>query len=422
VGIVLELARSRRLLVMLLLGFAAGVPYQLTGTTLSAWMTDAGVAVGTIGLFSLVTLPYSLRLAWTPLVDRFQLPLLGRRRGWLLVFQLGLLAAIAALGGLDPRAAPRAVALAALLVAFLSTSQDVVSDAYRTDLLDRSERAFGTAVYIFGYRMAMLLSGGFALLLADHLPWRAVYGLMALTLTVGIVTTWRAPEPPTVEPPRSLRAAVTLPLRDYFQRRGAVALLFLVTLFRLSDLVANVMVMPFLLSLQFSKTEVGTVYKIMGTAATIVGTLGGGALAARIGLYRAMLAFALSQALANLGYTTLALCGHHRLILVVAVGVDNLCTGLSIAALDAFLMALCNKRFSATQYALLASASGLFGRLLGGVSGYLAHAVGWPLFFVCTTLLASPALALLFRYRREIIAADLGPPAADGSAATATGA
>lgn len=406
---VLDVFRSRRVLLMLLFGFASGLPYQLTGTTLSARLSGAGVPLATIGLFALVGLPYSLKFAWAPLLDRYAPPLLGRRRGWVLLFQLALIAAIAALGAAEPAAAPRQAAGLALAVALLSASQDVVSDAYRTDLLHPAERAAGTATYILGYRAAMLLSGGLALVLADHLSFGAVYGLMALAMLAGVLATLRAPEPPRAEPPRSLRSAVLDPFADYFRRRGALPLLLFVTLYRAGDLAANVMVTPFLLSLHFSRSEVGVVYKIAGTAATIVGALGGGAAVARFGLYRSLFAFALLQGVANLGYGALALAGRGRALLFVAVGADHLCTGLAIAALDAFLMALCNRRFSATQFALLASASGAAGRLFGAGAGYLAGAVGWPLFFVGTMGLAAPALLLLRHLRGAVIAADRGP-------------
>jgi PAT family beta-lactamase induction signal transducer AmpG len=320
------------------------------------------------------------------------------------------------MGTTSPTTAPKLVAVCAVAVAFFSASQDIVTDAYRTDLLHPNERAAGAAAYIFGYRMAMLLSGGLALILADHFSWSTVYELMAATMLVGVITTWRAPEPEQVPQPKTIGSALIDPLVDYFRRRGAVAILVFITLYRIGDTIANVMVMPFLLSLHFTKTEVGVVYKIIGTTATIVGTLGGGALVARFGLYRSLVTFSITQGIANLAYSALALVGKSHVMLWVAVGADNLCTGLTIASLDAFLMALCNKRFSAMQYALLASASGLAGRAIGAASGYLVEGVGWPLFFVVTMTLAAPGLLLLVRLRREVIAADEGTGTAPASA------
>lgn len=413
----LEEYRAAGVRVMLLLGFSSGLPYLLTGDTLSAWMTSAGVDLRKVGLYALVGLPYSLKFLWSPLLDRFRLPLLGRRRGWMLAFQLLLCAGIAAMGSLSFASSLLPIAVAATTVAFLSASQDIVCDAYRTDLLARSERAAGVATFVLGYRLAMVLAGGFALVLAQHTSWRATYFAMAAVMLVGVLTTWRAPEPAASTPPATLRAAVVAPWLDYFRRRGAIAILLFVSLYRIGDTVANLMVTPFLLKHGFDQDTVGVVYKIVGTAATIAGALGGGALVARLGLYRSLVIFGCAQALAGLGYSALALAGTDRALLVLAVAADKLCAGLSIAALEALLMALCNRRYSATQFALLAGASGVAGRLLGSRSGYLVASVGWPLYFVITSAIAVPALGLLGWLKREVVAADEGvdSPARDRS-------
>ena len=405
-GIGVEVFRSRRVLLMWLLGFSSGLPLLLTGSTLSAWLATSGMSLSQIGILSWVGLPYALKIVWAPLLDRFTVPLLGRRRGWMLAFQAALCVTLLLLSLANPRESIQAVAVLALSVAFLSASQDIVTDAYRSDLLEREERAAGTAVFVLGYRIAMLLTGGLALIVADHWSWQAVYAASGLAMGVGMVTSWCAPEPAQVRPPSSVSAAVIEPLVDFFRRPGAITVLLFVTLYRVGDTLANVMVMPFLLSLQFGQSEIGVVYKVIGIAATILGTLVGGALTARAGLFRSLLLAGLLQGLANLSYAVLALTGKHHVLLVTAVGIDNLCTGLAIAALDAFLMALCSRRYSAMQYALLVSASGALGRVLGGVSGVLASHVGWPLFFVATMLVVLPAAALLLRLRSEIQQAD----------------
>ncbi len=401
-GVGLEIFYRRRILLMWWLGFSSGLPLLLTGSTLSAWLSQSGVSLEQIGVLSLVGLPYSLKMLWAPVLDRFAAPILGRRRGWMLLCQLALGVCLLAMSLRNPKESPGAVAVMAVLIAFFSASQDIVTDAYRTDLLQRDERAAGTAVFVFGYRIAMLLTGGLALIIAEHVSFRAVYLLSALAMVAGIITTLRAEETEAVRPPMTLHAAVIDPLFDFFRRRGAVSILLFVTLFRVGDTIANVMVMPFLLSLQFSPSEIGVVYKAIGIAATILGTLCGGVLVARVGLFRALLTFGCTQGLANLSYAALALVGKSHTLLLVAVGVDNLCTGLSVAALDAFLMSLCNKRYSAMQYALLVSASGVAGRLLGGSSGVIAKHVGWSHFFVATMLLSIPALLLLILVRRTI--------------------
>jgi PAT family beta-lactamase induction signal transducer AmpG len=386
----------RRVFVQLPLGFGSGLPYLMTGSTLAAWLASAGTPVTTVGLFALVALPYSLKPLWAPALDRFALPWLGRRRGWMLAYQLALAIAIVTLGAIGP-AAPRALAVAAVAVALLSASHDIVCDAYRSDLLLPDERAGGGAVFVLGYRLAMVLSGGVALVLADHLPWRAVYGLMAIGLVPAMLATLRAPEPERVVTPPTLRAAVLAPLRELARRPGAGTLLAFIALYRAGDVVANTLVAPFLLAVGFGKTEVGVAYKIVGTSATIVGALGGGVLVARLGLVRALARFTVAQAAGSLAYAALAATGHSRALLLVAIAADSLGAGLAIAALEALLLASCDRRFSATHYALLAAASGLAGRLLAAGGGFVVAAIGWSGFFVATALLALPALGLLGR-------------------------
>jgi PAT family beta-lactamase induction signal transducer AmpG len=272
-GIGVEVFRSRRVLLMWLLGFSSGLPLLLTGSTLSAWLATSGMSLSQIGILSWVGLPYALKIVWAPLLDRFTVPLLGRRRGWMLAFQAALCVTLLLLSLANPRESIQAVAVLALSVAFLSASQDIVTDAYRSDLLEREERAAGTAVFVLGYRIAMLLTGGLALIVADHWSWQAVYAASGLAMAVGMVTSWCAPEPAQVRPPSSVSAAVIEPLVDFFRRPGAITVLLFVTLYRVGDTLANVMVMPFLLSLQFGQSEIGVVYKVIGIAATILGTL-----------------------------------------------------------------------------------------------------------------------------------------------------
>ncbi len=413
-NVVFGIFRNRRVLLMFLLGFASGLPFNLIGATFSAWLTNLGVDIKAIGLLSLVGLGYSLKLAWAPLIDRYRVPLLGRRRGWLLLFQLGLVAGIGAMGLLGPDRGSHpsshillVIIACAVGVGFLAASQDIVSDAYRTDLMRPEERAAGTATYVFGYRVAMLSSGALALILSDHTSWRVVYLIMGGLMFVGVATTlWLAPEPETARPPRRLRDAIVEPLVDFFSRRGAVILLVTILLFGLGDHVARTLTTPFLLRQGFSNSEVGEVTKVFGVIATMVGTLGAGGLVARYGLWRMMLLFATLQPLGAGCYGLLALHGKSHPLLFLAVGVDNVCTGFAVAALDAFLMALCNKRYSATQFALLSSASGIAGRLIGSSAGFIASRFGWSSFFFGTMFVCVPALLLLWSQRRAVEAAD----------------
>jgi PAT family beta-lactamase induction signal transducer AmpG len=363
---------------------------------LSVWVTSAGVDIRTVGLIGLVGIIYSLKILWAPFIDRYRLRWLGRRRGWMLATQLALVVGIAAMGLADPRSSLSALIALAVVVTFLSATQDIASDAYRTDVLSTEERGAGSAVFVLGYRMAMILAGGVALILSDHLPWMRVYQIMAALMIVGVVATWLAPEPAAAASvPRTLREAVVEPVRDYFGRRGAATALAFILLYKFGDYLASELIGPFLSVTGFTNTEIGIAIKFMGTAATILGTLAGGGLVAKMGVRRALLAFGILQAAVNVGYLALALVGKNQGLLYAAIGIDCFCGGLATAAFLAFLMALCNRAFSATQYALLSSASALLGRLVGGSSGYIVTAMGWPGFFALTMVIAVPALLLL---------------------------
>lgn len=404
--------RSRKILVLLLLGFSSGLPLALTGGTLQAWLTVKGVDLATIGLFALVGQPYTYKFLWAPLMDRYSIPLLGRRRGWLVVTQLALLGAIAFMGTLSPQQSPWLLAGLALSVAFLSASQDIVFDAYRTDVLGAKERGADAAVSVFGYRIAMLVSGGLALILADGwLGWRGTYWLMAALMLVGVVTVWVAEEPAT--PPRAphtLGQAVREPLSEFFARDGAWLLLVLIVLYKLGDAFAGSLSTAFLLrGPGFSLTEVGLVNKWLGVGATILGALAGGALMARLRLYRALLLFGVLQAVTNLGYLLLALAGKSYTLMIGAVAAENLCGGMGTAAFVALLMAMCDRRHSATQYALLSALAALGRVYVGPAAGEMAKVFGWPVFFLFTFLVALPGVAMLVWQRRRIEAIDTAP-------------
>ena len=382
-----------RVLVLFPLGFAAGLPYMLVTQTLSAWLAGAGVPLAGVGLFTAVSAPYSLKILWAPLVDLFPPPFAGRRRGWIILFQLALAAALVALGATSPRAAPVAFAALALVATACAATVDIATDAYRTDLLAADERAAGTAVYVFGYRSAMLVTGGLALVAADHLAFGRIYQLAAALLAVGVVAALVAPEPAAAAPPSSFRAAVTEPLADWLARPRALALLAFIALYRLADLVAAAMSTPFLLALGFSNTEIGLANKNVGIAATIVGALGGGALVARVGLRRPLVVFGLAVPLSNLLWSALAVTGKSHALLVATVAVHDALVGAAIAALEALLLGLCNRRYSATQYALLSAAAGLAGRVAAAPSGALAARLGWPAFFAVSAAAGVLAVA-----------------------------
>ncbi|HSD59402.1 MAG TPA: MFS transporter [Burkholderiales bacterium] len=400
----LEVFRSRRIAVLLLLGFASGLPLALTSGTLQAWMAVEGVDITTIGLFTLVGLPYTWKFLWAPLMDRYVPPWLGRRRGWILAAQLLLMAGIAAMGALSPATAPWAVAALALFVAFSSASQDIVFDAYRTDLLRERERGAGAAVSVLGYRIAMLVSGALALILADHMGWRETYWLMAGLMIIGVAAAFWGPEPDgEMKPPRSLRQAVAEPLTEFFSRGGALWLLALIVLYKIGDAFAGSLTTAFLIrGAGFSPTEVGAINKGMGLVATIVGALFGGALMVKLRLYRALMLFGVLQAVSNLTFMWLATAGKSYSVMVLAVAFENLAGGMGTAAFVALLMALCNHRYTATQYALLSALAAVGRVYVGPASGYVVEAVGWVSFFFLTFLAALPGLALLRAMRATV--------------------
>ena len=405
--------RSRTMLLLMLLGFSSGLPLALTAGTLQAWLAIEGVDIVTIGWFALVGQPYTYKFLWAPLMDRYSPPFLGRRRGWLAATQLALLALIAFLGTLSPKDSPWLTSLAALAVAFVSASQDIVVDAYRTDILRAEERGAGAAVSVLGYRLAMLVSGAGALVVADQwLGWHGTYWLMAGLMVVGMAATWFALEPGgAAMAPKSLNAAVTQPMAEFFSRHGAVWILLLVVLYKLGDAFAGNLTTAFLLQGPgFSATEVGAINKGFGLLATIIGALAGGALMTRLGLFRALLLFGLLQALTNLGFMLLAASGKNYALMVAVIGAENLCGGMGTAAYVALLMALCDRRFSATQYALLSALSAVGRVYVGPAAGYMVAAMGWGVFFFATFVIALPGIAMLVAMRGMLDRLDTQPP------------
>ena len=508
-----------RLVVVCVLGFASGLPLALTGQALQAWLTVDGVDIATIGFLSLVGLPYTFKFLWAPLMDRFDVPGLGRRRGWLVVTQLALAGGLFLLSQHAPSAGIRVFALLAFTVAFLSASQDVVIDAYRTDLLAAPERALGASLNVMGYRLAMILSGGVALIWTDAQQgggwsWPDVYRFMAALLVgaavlsalalprlktaanlvtpatvarhdllgfaavlaavaLGVVLSDRFASPiaqallgPLLEG-GSLPVALqkrwvdllallmgigfTLPLaawaarrarfetllgglRSYFSQPGAAAFLAFIVLYKLGDAFAGALMTPFLLkTMAFSAAEVGVVNKLIGLWLTIGGALLGGLLMLRLGLWRALLLFGVLQMASNLGFWWLAVSGKGLMPglvipafnwgfiqlaqaapvdggLLMVVAFENLSGGMGTAAFLAFLMSLCNQRFTATQFALL-SAFASVGRVwVGPVAGVLAESIGWPTFFIVSTALAAPALWMLVALRVAVRALELPSP------------
>lgn len=381
-----------------MLGFASGLPLALTSGTLQAWMTVENVDLKTIGFFSLVGQAYVFKFLWSPMMDRYTPSFLGRRRGWLLLTQLGLLASIAAMGFLEPGSHLRWMAGLAVVIAFCSASQDIVFDAWKTDVLPAEERGAGAAISVLGYRLGMLVSGGLALWLADRwLGWQGMYWLMAGLLIPCIIATLLAPEPNDAIPaPRTLEQAVVEPLRDFFGRNNAWLILLLIVLYKLGDAFAMSLTTTFLIrGVGFDAGEVGVVNKTLGLIATIIGALWGGVLMQRLSLFRALLIFGLLQGISNTGYWLLAVTPKDLISMASAVFLENLCGGMGTSAFVALLMTLCNKSFSATQFALLSALSAVGRVYVGPLAGWFVEAHGWSMFYLFSIVAALPGLLML---------------------------
>ncbi|MBO3458089.1 MFS transporter [Aetokthonos hydrillicola Thurmond2011] len=386
---------------LLFIGFSSGLPFYLTSKTpLQAWLTKENVSLDAIAAFSLVGLPYSLKFVWAPILDRFIPPFLGRRRGWLVITQVGLLIAIAAMAFQKPSEGLKLLAIAATIVAFLSASQDIVADAYRTDVLAIPERGPGASVFLLGYRLAILVTGYVTLFLADRMPWQGVYLLMSLLMLFGVVSSILAPEPVLdLGTPQTLYEAVTLPFIEFFRRNGslqAVLILVFIVIYKLGDSLLKNVSTPFLLAkgLNFTQSDIALPGGL-GIVAVIVGTLVAGAVISKIGINRSLWIFAILQAVGNLAYFALAVVGKNYPLMVLAINIENFCAGLESAAFVAFLMSLCNQGYSATQFALLSSLQGFSRDILVAPAGVWAQATGWPLFFLLTAIAALPGLLLL---------------------------
>ena len=395
----LKVVFSRRMLVAFLMGFSGGLPLLLTMGVLQAWMKEGEVDLTWIGMITLVQIPYTWKFVWAPFLDRFIPPFLGRRRGWLLMSQIALMASIVGLGYSDPVRNIWMMVVAAVLVAFCSATQDIVIDAYRREDLPDEELGLGSSMYVYGYRLGMLLAGGGGLILADSIPFSQVYFIMALCLLPGVATTLLTPEPKVVGGlPQTMKEAVINPLVDYFSRNGAIWILAFILFYKIGDTMASAITTPFFLELQFSKTEIGTIVKTFGTAATMTGAAIGGLLLLKLGINRGLWIFGILQALSTAGFAVLARIGYNIAMLSGVIAFENLSSGMGTAAFVAFMASITNKKFTATQYALLTSLMGLPRALASSVTGVMAKNFGWENFFIFCTLIAIPGMLLLLKF------------------------
>lgn len=392
---------SKRMLITLFMGFSSGLPLLLTMTALQAWMKDEGVDLKTIGLTALLGLPYTWKFLWAPIFDRYVPPFMGRRRGWLILIQVLLAAAIAGLAMTQPKDNLMMVAVFALLVTFVSASQDIVLDAYRREILADNELGLGSSLFVNGYRVAMILTSSGALIMADHMSWSTVYLIMASFVGIGLLTTLIADEPTVSSPPpKSLKEAIVEPFVDYFKRDYAIWILAFILFYKLGDTLASALATPFYMDIGFTKTQIGYVVKTFGLTAMLFGSFIGGAVVHRVGIYRSLWIFGIMQALSILPLAFLSQTGPVLSLLMVIVVLENLCFGMGTSAYVAFMSSMTNKRFTATQYALLSSLMGVPRVVLSAPTGWLAEATGWFTYYIICALFAIPGLLLLLKIKK----------------------
>jgi MFS transporter, PAT family, beta-lactamase induction signal transducer AmpG len=397
----LRLLTNRRMLSILFLGFSSGIPLALVGSTLQAWMASEKVALTMIGIFSLVNVPYNLKFIWAPLMDRFTLPFLGRRKGWMIFWQAALILTIAGMALCDPLKNPAVLAVLAVLVAFSSSSQDIVVDAYKAEILAPEEFGAGAAVANLGYRLSMLFSGAGALILSDHLPWKTVYLLMAASMSIGLVATLLSPEPALkVNAPKNLKEAVLEPFIEFFSRKGSFEVAGFILLYKLDVVVTLALMTPFFMQLGFTKTDIGAITKGFGLVSVLAGTFAGGVWLSRLGIEKALWVFGVLQGFSGICFYILARLGHNYPMMVTTIAAENFFSGMGNAAYAAFLMTLCNPKYTATQFALLTSLMALTRTLAGAPTGWLAQTAGWEAYFLIAMGLAIPGLALLTRFKK----------------------
>lgn len=405
-----------KVIAIFFLGFSSGLPLALTASTLSIWLTEAGVDKTTIGLFAIVATPYALKFLWAPLIDMFPLPyftrIFGRRSGWMILAQLMLVNFTILLGFTDPWQHPWQTAILAFCLSFASATQDIIIDAYRVEILDKDEQGAGAAMIVFGYRVGMLISGAGALFLAEYYSWSVVYFLMALCVTVGIITILFAGEPEILRPSAVklkhekaiewLRRIIISPFADFTHRHGWLLILLFVIFFKFGDALAGVMTNTFFIEVGFSKADIATIIKLYGFAATLAGSFIGGVLVYRLGLVKSLWIGGTFQMLSNLLFALQAVVGYDKELLAITIGFENFSSGIGTAAFVAYLSSLCNISYTATQYALLSSLSSIGRTWLSASAGYLSVQLDWTYFFILTTFAAIPGLIFLSMLTRYI--------------------
>jgi MFS transporter, PAT family, beta-lactamase induction signal transducer AmpG len=413
---------TRRMLICVFTGFSSGLPLYLLFNLVPAWLRSEHVDLKTIGLFALIQFPYTWKFLWSPLLDRYVVPLLGRRRGWMLLTQLGLLAVIASMGAFSPQSELRIIAYIATLLAFLSATQDIVLDAYRRELLADNELGMGSAVHVNAYRIAGLVPGSLSLILSDIMPWNMVFIVTALFMLPGVAMTLLVKEPHRATPPKTLREAVVEPFHEFITRQGLQsALLILAFLFfyKLGDSLCTALATPFYLDMGFSKTDIGLIAKNAGLWPAVIGGLLGGAWMLKIGINRALWLFGAVQLVSIFGFVWLAAMGHHseitaleRTQLALVIGLEAFGVGVGTAAFVAYIARTTHPAYTATQFALFTSLAAVPRTFINATAGWLVETMGWSGFFLLCAALAVPGMLLLFKVApwHEPLKNELIPP------------
>ena len=389
------------MLICVFTGFTSGLPLYILIQLVPAWLRTEGVGLAEIGFFTLIGLPYTWKFLWSPVMDRYTLPFLGRRRGWMLATQIALMMSIGAIGFLKPEFSIWAVAYLAATIAFFSASQDIVLDAYRRELLADNELGLGNAIHVQAYRLSGLVPGSLALILADHMPWSAVFIVVAAFMLIGILLVLSIDEPVRdPQAPRTIKEAVIEPFREFLSRQGTASALFVLGFlffYKLGDNMATALQTPFFIDVGFTLTQIGVVAKFASLTAVIVGGLVGGLVMIVLSINRALWLFGVVQIISILGFAALAVVGPNLWMLGFAVAFEYLGVGLGTAALIAFIARSTNRAFAATQFALFTALAATPRTLAGATTGVIVEQVGWTNFFLLCVVLAVPGMLLLFK-------------------------
>jgi len=398
---ILKQCFTKKMLIQFFMGIYSGLPLLLVGSTLQAWMREQGINLKTIGIFALVGMPYTLKFLWSPFIDRFKLPILDRRRGWMALTQVVLAGLLFVMSLLNPIEQTMLLATVAFLISFSSATQDIVIDAYRREALTDEELGLGSSLYVNGYRVAIILSGALALAMAESMPWSRVYQVMALMMGSGVIFTFLASsteDQAAEHAPKSMKEAVIGPFMEYLKRKDAITMLLFILFYKVGDSMAAHMSMPLYIDLGYSKSEIAKIAKGIGMVATITGGTLGGVMMIRLGVNKALWIFGSLQMVSTAGFSVLASMSKSLVGLSTVIGIENLCSGMGTTAFVAFMASITNKKFTATQYALLTSLMGVPRVIASAPTGWMVQNMGYPMFFIFCTLIAVPGLFLLGRF------------------------